>query len=64
MQAGSYFSTPQAMRFGLTIRGTRGWELSYFAGCLSPEAVDRRSAGFHIFDGQFAFQLKEIRNEH
>jgi hypothetical protein len=31
---------------------------------LSPEAADRRSAGIHIFDGQFAFRPKEIHNEH
>jgi hypothetical protein len=31
---------------------------------LSPQAADRGSVGLHIFDGQLAFQPKEIHNEH
>jgi hypothetical protein len=35
-------------------------ERNQYDACLSPQAADRGSVGIHIFDGQLAFQPKEI----
>ncbi len=46
-------------------QGPRGLEAFRISPiCLSPQAADRGSVGIHIFDGQLAFEPKEIHNEH